>query len=250
MAEQETDRPFAGRRALVVGGSGGIGAIVSRVVASLGATTVVHGGRDSNRLDAVIDSIRRAGGDARGILTLLDGTGSAGRLLREAGPVDVLAVAFGPLERAKMSATSDAMWRRVVTANLTLPGILVSRTLPHMISEGFGRILLFGGTGTDAVRGFTTMTAYAAAKTGVGVIAKSVARAHGGDGVCCNVLVPGFVDTEYLSDAQREEYRRISATGVLTAPEKYAPMIRILISADGGIPNGGVIDLSSGSFVR
>ena len=66
-------------------------------------------------------------------------------------------------------------WLTQSYANFAFPGMLVSAVLPHMCASGWGRILLFGGTRTDSVRGFRTNAAYAAAKTGLSSLVKSVA---------------------------------------------------------------------------
>jgi NAD(P)-dependent dehydrogenase (short-subunit alcohol dehydrogenase family) len=90
----------------------------------------------------------------------------------------------------------------MVTANLVFPGILVSGVLRGMTERSWGRILLFGGTNTDTIRGFTTTTAYSAAKTALGVLAKSVAKSCGSRGITCNVLCPGLTNTEYTQEEQ------------------------------------------------
>jgi NAD(P)-dependent dehydrogenase (short-subunit alcohol dehydrogenase family) len=81
-----------------------------------------------------------------------------------------------------------------------------------MINNGWGRILLFGGTNTDTIRGFSTTAAYSAAKTALGVLAKSVAKSAGSHGVSCNVLCPGLTDTEY-GDAEARAYNRSRSPG-------------------------------------
>ena len=150
---------FAGKKAVVVGGSGGIGKSVAAVFAREGASVVCVG--------------RHAfSGDADGGVPIrsvaLDLDDRAGRdvtidLVRDA---DILCVTRGPFLRKTLDETGEAEWENIVYANLTFPGVLVSTVLPHMCANRWGRILLFGGTRTDSVRGFRTNAAYAAAKTG------------------------------------------------------------------------------------
>ena len=87
--------------------------------------------------------------------------------------------------------------------NYALPGLLVSTALPYMISNKWGRILLFGGTRTQNVNGFLTNAAYAGAKTGVCSLVRSVALAYAPYGITCNALLPGMTDTEYVSQQTR-----------------------------------------------
>jgi NAD(P)-dependent dehydrogenase (short-subunit alcohol dehydrogenase family) len=81
-----------------------------------------------------------------------------------------------------------------------------------MMERKWGRILLFGGTNTDTIRGFTSTAAYSAAKTALGVIAKSAAKSAGATGVTCNVLCPGLTDTEY-SNEEMLRYNREKSPG-------------------------------------
>jgi 3-oxoacyl-[acyl-carrier protein] reductase len=91
-----------------------------------------------------------------------------------------------------------------------------------MIENGWGRILLFGGTGTAAIKGYRTTAAYSAAKTALGSLAKSVALEAGSRGVSCNVVCPGFVDTEYCGPADRAYNAAHSPGGKALAPGEVA----------------------------
>ena len=70
------------------------------------------------------------------------------------------------------------VWERMVRGNLVLPGAVVGMVAGLMAERGHGRIVLFGGPGSDALRGYTSITPYAAAKAGLGD-----ARGVGGGGL-------------------------------------------------------------------
>jgi NAD(P)-dependent dehydrogenase (short-subunit alcohol dehydrogenase family) len=135
-------------------------------------------------------------------------------------------------------------WQRLIDHNLTFPGILVSSVLGDMMHKRWGRILLFGGTNTDTIRGFRTTAVYSAAKTALGVLAKSVARTAGPLGVTCNVICPGLTDTEYSSDALRAYNRERSPGGAVLKPEDIAKIA--LGALENPQINGGIIPVDRG----
>jgi NAD(P)-dependent dehydrogenase (short-subunit alcohol dehydrogenase family) len=113
-----------------------------------------------------------------------------------------------------------------------------------MIAKKWGRILLFGGTNTDTIRGFSTTSAYSAAKTALGVVAKSVALTAGPHGVTCNVVCPGLTDTEY-SRGEAEKYNRERSPGgiPLNSGEIADMALRILEYPQ---VNGAIIPIDRG----
>lgn len=236
---------LAGRRALVVGGSGGIGAAVALGLAARGASVFVHG-RSSASVGAVVASIRWSGGQAEGLALPLDSAGPLLAAIGHAGPFDILVVAFGPFVRKPLADHSPEDWERMASLNLALPGALVSALFPAMRDRGFGRILLFGGTRTDAIRGYCSNAAYAAAKTGLGVLAKSVAIEGASRNVAAVAVCPGLVRTEYIDDAAAEALRRMAPGGRLSSPEEVAGIALGLIDRDPCIASGAVVSLDAG----
>lgn len=195
-------KSFFGRTALVVGGSGGIGREVSLRLAKECSRVVVHGGRESGRFRSLLASVGEDA-DAQGIVEdLSEGLPPDGSpLLSAAAGCDVLCVCFGPFVRKPLHETTAGDWRTVALLDYALPGLLVSLALPRMVRNGFGRILLFGGTGTAHRAEFLTNAAYAGAKSALNVLVESCAAAYAKDGVTCNAVLPGFTLTEYTAPA-------------------------------------------------
>lgn len=228
----------------MVGGSGGIGAAVALGLGAAGASVVVHGGSSRERLDATVAAIRGAGGDARGFLLPIASPRAAEDLLREVPEPDVLVCAYGPFVRRPLAALDAADWERATLLDLALPGALASAALSGMEARGWGRILLFGGTCADSIRGFLTTAAYSAAKVGLAVVAKSVAKAAAGSGVTCNMVCPGLVDTEYLDEAVRASWRERAPGGRLLEPAEVARAALALLSNPAA--NGAVVAVDGG----
>ncbi|MCL2092796.1 MAG: SDR family oxidoreductase [Treponema sp.] len=248
------DKLFENRKALVIGGTGGIGREVALGLAALGADLVVHGGSSKEKLEEVITSARDLGTTADGFLRQIKSSADAEFMFRgysgtytlgrHRGHPDILVCAFGPFVRRSLGRMDGQTWRDMTDLNLNFPGICISACLPHMKEKNWGRILLFGGTNTDTIRGFKTTAAYSAAKTALGVLVKSAALEGGPMGVTCNLLCPGLTDTENTPAKLAAYNRRKSPPGgVLTAPEVAQAALDILSNP---IYNGAIISADRG----
>ncbi|MDR2509862.1 MAG: SDR family NAD(P)-dependent oxidoreductase [Spirochaetaceae bacterium] len=244
------ERPFDGKKALVVGGTGGIGRFVSLDLARAGAEITVIG-RTKKKLDETINEINKIEGrpaNARGVLLDLKPENAIEDVLSVCEQTDILITAFGPFLRKPLAQTSAADWRRLVTLNLIFPGALVSGYLDGMMKRRWGRILLFGGTNTAQIRGWTTTAPYAAAKTALGALAKSVAKNAASFGVCCNVICPGLTDTEYMDETALLYNRENSPDGCALRPEEIAAFaIEILRNPN---LNGAILPIDKGVEVH
>lgn len=233
-----------------MGGSGGIGRAVALELAERGAFVVVHGGSSRAGLDSTLAELRLLGAGAEGFLHELEPqAGCVSRLvelLPGLGSIDILVVAFGPFLRASLAGTLAADWERLALLDLALPGALSSALLPAMAAKGWGRILLFGGSRTDGIRSYSANAAYAAAKTGLAVLAKSLAAEGASRGVACLLACPGLVDTEYLGEAEREALRLRAPAGRLAAPGEIAAAAVGLLCAEPCLASGAVVSLDGG----
>lgn len=230
---------------MIVGGSGGIGAAVSSVLHRAGAQTVIHGGHDRGRLDDLADRLaRETGSRPTTVLAALENTADL-EVFDAYTDVHILVVAHGPIIWSSFGrGNENDVWTRMVSMNLAMPGILVERCLPFMRSEGFGRIVLFGASAGDERRPSRQAPAYSAAKGGLSVLARSVARSHASSGVTCNVVCPGYVDTEYLNEDAKDACRRQSPTGRLTDVHDIGSLVYHLCGISA--VNGATINASDG----
>ncbi len=206
---------FEGKKAVVVGGTGGLGLPLASGLQNAGASVVAIGRHAVPGLNSVIAD--------------LDDRGECRRVLEIAAEADILCCVRGPFLQKSLEETDEAEWADIVYANLTFPGQLVSASLPHMLASSWGRILVFGGTRTDAVRGFRTNAAYAAAKTGLSSLVKSVALAYASHGITCNAVCPGFADTEYLEKGLKESLSAKNPDGKLISADDIAESAMFLL---------------------
>ena len=238
---------ITGKKALVIGGSGGIGKAVSIALAKEGVLVAVHGGSSQEKLDRTLAEIHAAGGKAQGFLCNAEEPGAAEKILSAAPDADIVVCAWGPFERSALIAMDATFWERMTLHNLAFPGTIVSLAISGMIERGYGRILLFGGTNTDTVRGFKTTAAYSAAKTALGVLAKSAARAGADRGVTCNVLCPGLTDTEYL-DENELAYNRENSPGKKAFDVSEIAQMAVSVIKNPSL-NGAIIPLDKGIVI-
>lgn len=238
--------PLLGRRALILGGSGGIGRHISIRLAEAGAQVVIHGGGDREKLRALLRYLSGKGASAEGFLQSVRHADELLDSVRKRMPFDVVVVAFGPFLQKPLAQTSYAEWRRIVELNLTLPGAIVSLVAPEMAAKGWGRIILFGGTRTEQIRGFRTVAAYSAAKTGIGSLVRSAAKEFGDRGVAINAVAPGYVETEYLTAEMARDLARRSPDNTLIPASSLARIVLNLVLQRSTIVNGAIIPLDKG----
>lgn len=233
-------------RALVIGATGGIGRAVATAIAGPDVELVVHGRVDDSRMASLQADIRSRGAAVTPVIRSVERAEDILEEIERVLPIDILVVSYGPMLRASVEETGVDDWRRMAELNFVMPSAVIGRCLALMKERNFGRILLFGGTRTDGIRGFTTIAAYSAAKTALGSVVKSVARQVAGFDICINALCPGYVDTEYYSGADRERAQRATPGGRMIDPVEIASEASRLLGRENRSVNGAIITIDGG----
>ena len=230
----------------MIGATGGIGRHVALALAEPGMEVVVHGRSHDERLEALLEELRVRGARAEAVIRMVERAEDIIEEVDRLLPVDFLVVSLGPMMKASVEETDSEAWRRMSELNFVMPAALVGRCLPSMKERNFGRILLFGGTATDRIRGFRSIAAYAAAKTALGSVVKSVARQTSDYDICINALCPGYVDTEYYNDAERRSAERAAPGGVMMDPAEVAETAAFLLRRGNRSLTGALVPMDGG----
>jgi NAD(P)-dependent dehydrogenase (short-subunit alcohol dehydrogenase family) len=189
---------LSNRVAIVTGASSGIGRAASRLFADEGAKVVVAA-RRQNELDALVEEITEAGGEAVALAGDVKDEAFARALVELAkGRFDGLDVAFnnaGTL--GAMGATPDItseQWEETLRINLTSAFLAAKHQIPAMLERGRGSVV-FTSTFVGYTVGMPNMAAYAASKSGLIGLTQALAAEFASRGIRVNALLPGGTDT-------------------------------------------------------
>ena len=248
-----------GRRALITGGSRGLGLEIARALGEAGAEVVISAS-DETRLTAAVEELRSAGLNAHGLPADLAQPDAAERFCAaalEAFPViDILVNNVGG--RRINTPTEDlatADWQRIIDLNLTSTFVctrLIGRT---MIPRRWGRIINVASINAlwpgKAMRG----RAYEAAKAAVAMFTKSIAADWAQHGITANCIAPG----PFLTDANRrwigerpefaEEVAGAVPMGRWGEPREIGGLALYLASDASSFMTGSVLVLDGGKLL-
>ncbi|QDY89475.1 SDR family oxidoreductase [Arthrobacter sp. UKPF54-2] len=243
-----------GRKALVTGGAGGIGAASVRALAARGAKVVVAD-VDEAAATALADEV---GGTAWAV-NLLD----VETLQTLSLDCDILVNNAGIQRISPIEDFDPADFRRIITLMLEAPFLLVRAALPHMYANGFGRIINLSSV--HGLRASPFKSAYVAAKHGLEGLSKVTALEGGAHGVTSNCINPGYVRTPLVESqiADQAKVHGIPESEVLTKimlteaavkrlvePEEVASLVAWLASDDAGMVTGASYTMDGGWSAR
>ena len=231
------------KRALVTGGSGGIGAAICRRLAKDGFHVIVHG---NSRLDAAKALAGEIGGEAVQFdVTDVVATLTVLEALLEVGPIQVVVNNAGIHDDATFPGMTSAQWHRVIDVslhgffNVTQPLVL------PMIRTRWGRIVNI--TSITAEIGNRGQSNYAAAKGALHAATRTLARELGSRGVTVNCVSPGLIDTPMsagaFDEAMVKQLVPLQRTGT---PADVAGVVGFLVSDAAGYITGQVVPVNGG----
>ena len=163
------------------------------------------------------------------------------------GRVEVLVANAGITRDQLLLRMSEEDFGAVLETNLTGTFRVVKRASRGMLRARSGRIVLISSV--VGLLGAAGQANYAASKAGLVGFARSVARELGSRSITCNVVAPGFVDTDMtraLTDEQRAAVVAQVPLGRYAEPAEIASVVRFLVSDEAGYITGAVIPVDGG----
>jgi NAD(P)-dependent dehydrogenase (short-subunit alcohol dehydrogenase family) len=195
-----TDNPsfsLAGRKALVTGGSRGIGQALAVGLARAGADVAVAA-RDSESLAATLEAVRAAGRRAHGLALDVRDAAAIGRCVAEAGDalggLDILVNNAGVEEVRDSLAVDEALWDRILDTNLK-GAFFCAQAAARRMAAGRGGAILNVCSLTSEV-GVPTAVPYGSSKSGLLGMTRALAAEWAGRAIRVNAIGPGYFRTD------------------------------------------------------
>ena len=250
---------FAGQRALVTGGSRGIGAAIGRRLAADGAAVAVNYVADEKSAKALVDELRERGHEASAFRADVSDFGQAHdlveRVVAEFGGLDVVASSAGVEHFGALELLTQADFDRVFHTNVA-GQLFVTQAAAAAMRSG-GRILLMSSI--SARIAVYQHTLYAASKAAVSAMVLNLAPELADRGIGINALAPGGTATDmaaevganYTPRALRDVpddavLKSMNALGRYAEPDEIASIATFLLSSDASYITGATIDAAGG----
>ncbi|MES2187357.1 MAG: SDR family oxidoreductase [Pseudomonadota bacterium] len=250
-------KPLHNTLALVTGSSRGIGAAIARRLAADGAAVIVNYASSPTRADAVVQEIRRAGGQAEAVPADL-GTADGPKTLfasvdtafggRFGGRLDILVNNAGTVEFGPFLESSDDSYDKHFNLNVRAPIALAKLAAARMVQAGSGRIINVGSALGEAAP-LPGVTLYVATKFAVHGFTRGLSRELGGSGVTVNGIQPGPIDTELSPDdggPAAVVMKKLTSVGRFGRPEEIAAAAAFLASPEASFINGENLTVDGG----
>jgi len=236
---------------MVTGGTRGIGAAISRRVATEGGHVAAvyradEAAAEQFAADAKADGLSISVHQAE-LADVAACTNVAAEIAEAFGPVRHLVNNAGLLLEAKVADTTVELWDTVLDVNCRAAFFLAQAVWPAMAAEGYGRIVNIGSvTGTS---GNAKEAAYGASKAALIGLTRSLARAGARRGITVNCAVPGVYETDMTNGMSEDDQKQIAAmipVGRRGRPEEMAHLVAALLHPDAGYITGAVIMADGG----
>jgi NAD(P)-dependent dehydrogenase (short-subunit alcohol dehydrogenase family) len=256
-----TQRKFAGRVALITGGTSGLGRAMTEGFAADGAS-VYFVGRNREVGKAIEGTIVAVGCKAKYIYADVSSADDITEAVRaaevEIGHIDILVNNAGIASQGSVVSISMDDWKRVMDVNLNAPFLFMRAALPAMRKRGRGNIINVASLAAKVT--IPEAAGYCTTKAALVHLSKQVATDFGKDGIRCNVILPGLFETnmnaednaalgsEYGVDAQtfmNESYSD-APLGKPAKPEQIYGLAAYLASDDSSYVTGAELIIDGG----
>ena len=242
-----------GRVAFITGAGQGIGRACALALADAGAK-VVLAARSVNKLEAVAEEVRTAGGEALvaplDLFSLESIQAAFKKAETEMGPIEILVNNAAVTRDGLAMRMSAEAWNDVIQTNLTGAFQCIQQVLRPMSKARWGRIINISSVVGQA--GNPGQANYVSAKAGLIGLTKSLALEVASRNVTVNAVSPGFIETamtDALTDEQKAAVLGHIPMGRVGRPEEVAAAVRFLASDEASYITGHVLSVNGGMYL-
>ncbi|MEJ2292773.1 MAG: bifunctional dihydropteridine reductase/dihydrofolate reductase TmpR [Deinococcales bacterium] len=240
MTDPTAERPAA----LVTGSARGIGRALVLALATDGYDVAVHYRRSADEAAAVAREARTHGVHASVLQADVTVEGEARALVegahRELGRLDVLVNNVGNYHFGPLDELDAATWHAMFDSNLHATFYTCQSAVPILRRQGGGRIVNIGYAGAELLKARPSIVAYAAAKTGVILYSKALARSQAAAGITVNVVSPGVMENSVTQPLGEIPMGRAGRLDELVAAVRY------LLSPEAAFVTGTTLEVAGG----
>jgi NAD(P)-dependent dehydrogenase (short-subunit alcohol dehydrogenase family) len=250
------DLPLLGKVALVTGGSQGLGRGIALVLAEQGAAVAINYRSAKKKAAEVVAEIESMGRKARAVQGDVSRETEVQQMFEATrdhfGRVDILVNNAGTSAAQDIFETDENDWRRIIDTNLTSCFLCCKEAMQCMREQGSGRIVLIGSVVGQQGAMFGHVH-YAASKSGMIGLMKTLARTAAPLGINVNAVAPGCIGTEllhaHLSQERIEELTDSIPLGLGT-PRDVGLAVAFLCGEGGRYITGATLDVNGGLYLR
>jgi acetoacetyl-CoA reductase len=245
------DADISDRVAIVTGGGRGIGLSICQRLLRGGAQVAAGYSRD-------VGAAQRLADEHPGKVTIHQGNianvDDCERVVEEVvaqhGRVDILVNNAGITADKTVRRMTPEEWNHVVQVNLNGAFYMSRAALPHMTEAGYGRIVNISSVIGE--RGNIGQANYAAAKSGLFGLTKSLALETARRGITVNCVAPGFIETDMVATVPDEVLERIVGeipVGRLGDPDEIARVVEFVVAKESGYITGAIFSVNGGLYM-
>lgn len=243
------------RKALVTGAQQGIGAAAVLALAKVGADVAINWLDDAAAAERLAAEVRALGRRAALVQGNVGNAADAARMVAEAdaalGGLDTLVNNAGVFPRSTFLELAEAEWDHVLGINLKGSFLVAQAVARRMVAAGRNGSIV--NLSSSSVRGHVLGVHYAASKTGVIGMTRSMALALAPHGIRVNAVAPGITNTAQpryqFSEAQMAEQSALVPLGAMAEPADIAEVIVFLASDAARFITGEVVHANGGLYM-